>query len=470
MGYETAAPGRASVLPVAVCAVTVVLCASLFTGCILDDGKSEAPVQGYTVSGQISDRNGQGLDLVSVSLVGMPEGRYSGDPFSLLTTTDGMGAFSFGGVPSGNYTVTPYRNGFSFYPRNRAVVVGRGDVSLDLITGFVSDDGGGPDGDGDGGEEGAGFSITGIVTDAGGSALPGIHVGLSGESVGRSTQTDENGRFRFDNVPRGSYIVAPGDEKYTFFPPKAGVYVRGYNVILDAFTAVLNEPDVPGGGDRQGVTHDYYPLKQGASWSFAVTETDYLTYTADERPVTRLISGLKRIGGRDYWRITDDSGETVSLVRIENDTVYTFSELADLSRIGSSDGSDGDDQDGAPEGWNPNEDDMPLIRLDAAAGETYPVASYERGISGAFVFVDWQGTFAGYEDVTVIAGAFEHCRRYTVVKTSYAVGGGSSSSETTATDIWLAPGVGVVRTVAKTSGATGVTWTREEELVGYSIP
>ncbi len=451
--------------------VAVPILMVLVAGCVLDDeaGDDESS-GGWTVSGRVTDREGAGLDRVSVSLVGMPEGRYNGDPLSRLTSTNGFGTFSFSNIPEGSYTVTPHRTGFAFHPRTTAAVVTGDNVNLDPFSGYPSG-GDGADGNSDSGNDGddgaGGHAISGTVIDTWGEGVSGVRVGLFGEEASQSVTTDGSGRFRFVNVPVGAYTIAPGAGGYTFVPPSADVFMRTYSITLDSFTAVANEPQPPGGSDPGG-SSDYYPLRRNASWSLSVEEIDYRALESVSATVTRAITGTREYAGRVYWTVTDDEGDVVSLVRIGDGALYSFSDLANISALtgpGGKDGSGGDT--GA---WDPYSDEMPLIRLDASPGETHRIASWERSISGAVLFKEWQGRFEGYEDVTVIAGTFENCRRHVVELVSYAVGGGASRSETTRTTIWLAPEVGPVKRRVITSDGIETFYERDEELVGWSIP
>jgi hypothetical protein len=51
-------------------------------------------------------------------------------------------------------------------------------------------------------------SVAGGARDQTGGVLPGVSVELSiGTAITRSTETDGNGRYRFDDVPQGTYVV-----------------------------------------------------------------------------------------------------------------------------------------------------------------------------------------------------------------------------------------------------------------------
>jgi uncharacterized surface anchored protein len=50
-------------------------------------------------------------------------------------------------------------------------------------------------------------SVTGTVTDADASAIPGVEVTLAGAGVSQRSVTDPKGRYRFARVPPGKYVV-----------------------------------------------------------------------------------------------------------------------------------------------------------------------------------------------------------------------------------------------------------------------
>ena len=56
--------------------------------------------------------------------------------------------------------------------------------------------------------------VTGVVTDAGGGALPGVQVTLEGERGGQVAMTDENGKFVFGLVAPGSYKLTASLEGF----------------------------------------------------------------------------------------------------------------------------------------------------------------------------------------------------------------------------------------------------------------
>jgi len=69
-----------------------------------------------------------------------------------------------------------------------------------------------------GGQGGSGdYSVSGVIVDISGNGISGINVELIGEST-LSTLTDDTGRYNFQNVANGSFIVAPPQDKYAPMP------------------------------------------------------------------------------------------------------------------------------------------------------------------------------------------------------------------------------------------------------------
>jgi len=64
-------------------------------------------------------------------------------------------------------------------------------------------------------------SISGTVK---GDAVQGVVMKLSGDAL-LSTETSVNGKYRFEGLEKGKYIITPGKEGYLFFPKSRNVIV-----------------------------------------------------------------------------------------------------------------------------------------------------------------------------------------------------------------------------------------------------
>jgi hypothetical protein len=154
-----------------------------------------APAANFSIAGLVSDENGDGLSGVTITLSGSQ---------SVTMQTGADGRYSFDRLPtSGVYAVTPSRVHCTFAAPQQTFTTPNGNRTANFAATLNR------------------LTITVQVTDAGGSALPGVSVGLSGGSVVNGV-TDSSGRFVFADVPAGaSYTVVPEKQNYTFAPANA---------------------------------------------------------------------------------------------------------------------------------------------------------------------------------------------------------------------------------------------------------
>jgi autotransporter-associated beta strand protein len=144
----------------------------------------------YSVTGTVRRDGGLPMSGVSVVLSGTS---------SATVITDSAGFFGFGGLPPGSYTVAPRLPGFAFTPASRVFPsLERAEV-VDFVGVKV-------------------WRITGTVRDLNDTGIPDIAVGLSG-TVSRSTITDTDGRYTFEDLPEGgTYVVTPSQPSFAFAP------------------------------------------------------------------------------------------------------------------------------------------------------------------------------------------------------------------------------------------------------------
>ncbi len=152
-------------------------------------------------TGRVMDGGGDPLAGASVAAMGMAGGKWQ-PVRGLASRVDGNGQFRLDSLPPGEYAVAAvYPSGLLFYPSNRrpqifTVTGGEEFSNLDFVVL--------PD---------AGFRVSGKVE----LPAPGasFHIALTpvdrpSLSIAR-TQADEQGAFRFDGVPAGSYdLLASG--------------------------------------------------------------------------------------------------------------------------------------------------------------------------------------------------------------------------------------------------------------------
>ena len=147
----------------------------------------------YRIAGQIFNDSGSPLTGVTVRLTGSQ---------TQTVTTDASGRYEFANLlATGNYTVTPTRNFYTFTPASRSYETLPDNQSANFI-GTVSR-----------------YSIGGRVIDSLGAGIGGIRVDLEGGADGVTTTTNASGNYSFDAVLAGSnYQVRPISSVYLFSP------------------------------------------------------------------------------------------------------------------------------------------------------------------------------------------------------------------------------------------------------------
>jgi len=158
---------------------------------------SSATIPTYTISGTISGAAG---NAATVTLSGNA---------SAVVTADASGNYSFPGLVSGSYTVTPSKAGFGFAPPSQNVTVNGANVAgVNFSTAVQT------------------FTLQGTISGVGGN---GATVNLSGTSTGVAT-ADASGNYTFTGLVNGPYVVAPSKTGFNFTPGTQSVTVNNANV------------------------------------------------------------------------------------------------------------------------------------------------------------------------------------------------------------------------------------------------
>jgi hypothetical protein len=145
----------------------------------------------HKLTGRVVDQNNAGLSGVNIALTGS---------LTVNAVTDAQGNYSLTNLlASGNYTVVASKANYTFSPASAPV----GDLGADQTLNF----------------NGAlnNYTLAGRVTAAGGSALAGVTVTLSGSKSG-TVLTDGAGAYSFNVPAEGSYTLTPAKTHYTFAP------------------------------------------------------------------------------------------------------------------------------------------------------------------------------------------------------------------------------------------------------------
>lgn len=168
------------------------------------------PPGGYTVSGRVT---GDVIANVPVSL------RRSGSEIT-NTTTGSTGAYSFGNVADGEYTVHPTLPRIVFSPQDSPVTVNRANATVPDIT-----------------SKPPSYGISGTVLGDDDEGIPSIQVTLSRNGVAISAKTTgSNGEYEFSDLSEGTYAVTPALANRVFTPSTWPVELHGANA-LASFTA-----------------------------------------------------------------------------------------------------------------------------------------------------------------------------------------------------------------------------------------
>jgi inhibitor of cysteine peptidase len=203
----------------------------------------------YTIAGTIT-YNGSALSGVTVTLSG-----------GATKTTDEDGVYSFTGLSSGTYIVTPSRSGYTFTPSSKSVTTS---CEIQLGVDFTAT------------TSGTTYSISGKVT-LSGSGLSGVTMTmtLSGSDSG-TKETDSSGDFTFSGLSNGTYTITPSKSGYTFTPASLSVTISGANKTGQNFTATQS---TSGCSQWSDVIEKYNQYVGGqAGWADVIScYSDYVT-------------------------------------------------------------------------------------------------------------------------------------------------------------------------------------------------
>jgi hypothetical protein len=162
----------------------------------------------YSISGKVMSGR-KALSRVTLTL--------GGDSNS-VTITDRKGNYTFEGLASGTYTITPAETGYTFSPNGLTVTVSNADITGQDFKGEIIPT----------------CSISGKVM-SGRKALSRVTLTLGGDS-NSVTITDRKGNYTFNRLISGTYTITPAITGYTFSPSSRTVTVSSTNVLNQNFT------------------------------------------------------------------------------------------------------------------------------------------------------------------------------------------------------------------------------------------
>ena len=129
----------------------------------------------------------------------------------MTTTADGVGNYSFSGVPNGTITVTPTKFGYSFAPASQSVTVSGGTVPGVNYT-ILAD---------------PRWTVSGTISPA--LAGSGTTITMSGPASATVT-ANGSGNFSFTDVADGVYVLTPSKIGQVFTPSSRTATVSGANL------------------------------------------------------------------------------------------------------------------------------------------------------------------------------------------------------------------------------------------------
>jgi len=171
-----------------------------------------SPASGFTIAGSVGP-GAAGVGVL-VTLTGAA---------SLTTSTDATGAFAFGALANGTYTVTPSRPGYTFDPPSATVTVTGADVTGLAFTATAVPT----------------YTLSGTITPAANGAGSIVSLGGSPSAV---TSADASGAYAFPGLPAGTYTVTPSRSGYVFTPASAPVTITSADITGIDFAAAPVPP------------------------------------------------------------------------------------------------------------------------------------------------------------------------------------------------------------------------------------
>jgi hypothetical protein len=228
-----------------------------------------------SITGTISPTAGGTAAMVTLS-----------GPITATTSTDSFGNYTFAGLPSGTYTVTPSKNKFHFSPASQNTILSAAaatGVNFLAATGATAQT----------------YSISGKITPTanGGEST----VTLSG-AASAITTADASGNYTFGGLSNGTYSVTPSKGGFTFNPAGQNETISNANVNGVNFTATQVAPPT------YSITGTISPAASGSGATVTLSGAASATTTANSSGVytfTGLSSG-------SYFVTPSKSGFTFS--------------------------------------------------------------------------------------------------------------------------------------------------------------
>jgi acylphosphatase len=165
----------------------------------------------YSISGYVRNREDAPIENVMMVL--------TGDKSDTMYT-DVSGYYEFGGLVTGDYTITPIKQGWIFDPSYRDYMPLNSDQTGQDYTGMPI------------------YSISGYVKDVADTPIDNVVMVLSGDTTS-AVYTNASGYYEFSGLVTGNYKVTPSKIGWTFEPAYREYVSLNANTTDQNFTGIL---------------------------------------------------------------------------------------------------------------------------------------------------------------------------------------------------------------------------------------
>ncbi len=145
----------------------------------------------YSIKGYVKTNAGAGINGVVLTLTGELSGSY---------TTNSSGYYEFVNLIPGNYTVSPFKQNYTFSPTNISFYpIDANQTNQNFVGSYAP----------------ILYSIKGYVKQKAGDYISGVVLTLTGDNTGKYV-TSNTGYYEFINLSPGNYNVSPNTEGYSY--------------------------------------------------------------------------------------------------------------------------------------------------------------------------------------------------------------------------------------------------------------
>jgi len=252
--------------------------------------------------------------------------------------------------------------------------------------------------------------------------------GFPSDTIVNITSAKASGTLNKNGSIKGTYVIAA----------KIATSGKSGKLTVNAKFTGVKIADNPSDDETEFTISEYFPLGQGDTWTYREQDNELTVKT---------ISGTEKINGVDAAKMIDEDGDYQLWTNSNGLKWYKEFDADDIAGCG----------------WEQQLFNPPITASDpfVSIGATYASNTVLTivdctGSSGT-ASVSYGFSIEGIENITVPAGTFNNCLR---IKGILTVNGNTQTNEMT---IWLAKGLGVVKSinVSKKNGSTVNTWTND---------